>query len=167
MKQDKFLTVFAVFDEETQKRLKEYQEQVLRLGYTGTQTMDIPFHISLGTFGVDEEEKWKEKIIEVCKKKRSFDIELNEVDRFGYSVLFVAPKLNEELAELHAIFDNNAVNDFPWHPHATIFMGQEEQVKEAEVCLMRIFEPLTAKIVGIQMGEFFPTRMIVKEWFEK
>ena len=48
MKSDKFLTVFAVFDDETQRKLKDIQNNILSLGEKGTQTMDIPFHITLG-----------------------------------------------------------------------------------------------------------------------
>ncbi|MDE5565972.1 MAG: 2'-5' RNA ligase family protein [Anaeroplasmataceae bacterium] len=168
MNDNKFLTVFAVFDEETQKKLKCYQDKVLSLGYKGDQTMDIPFHISLGTYSVLEEEKLKEKIYEVCKENKSFEIKLNNVNRFNYRVLFIEPKINEELLNLHSIFDNDIFNHpWPWSPHATIFMGEEGQVKEAEQCLTQIFKPLNAKIVGIQMGEFFPTRMIIEEMLQK
>lgn len=168
MKDNKFLTVFAVFDEETQKKLKYYQDQVLSLGYKGIQTMDIPFHISLGTYSVLEEEKLKEKIHEACKENKSFEIKLNNVNRFNYRVLFIEPKLNEELLNLHTIFDNDYLNNpWAWSPHATIFMGEEGQVKEAEQRLTQIFKPINAKIVGIQIGEFFPTRMIIKEILQK
>ena len=49
-KQNKFLTVFAVFDEAPLKKLKGFHESVLSLGHPNTQTIDIPFHISLGKF---------------------------------------------------------------------------------------------------------------------
>lgn len=50
MKKDKFLTVYAVFDKETQQKLKIMQDEVIKLGNEGTQTMGILFHISLGSF---------------------------------------------------------------------------------------------------------------------
>lgn len=46
---DKFLCVLGIFDEATQRTLGEYQRAVLDLGFTGRQTMDIPFHVTLGT----------------------------------------------------------------------------------------------------------------------
>lgn len=166
--QDKFLTVFAVFDDKTQKILKEYQDKVLSLGYNGTQTMDIPFHISLGTYSVNEENAMKQKIHKVCLKNKNFDIKLNKVNRFGYKVLFIEPEINDELKNLHNLFNNNFLkNGFAWEPHATIFMGEEEQVKTADEYLTSLFSPITAKIVGIQMGEFFPTRMIIDENLRK
>ena len=162
MGQEKFLTVFAVFDDETQKILKEYQNSVLSLGYEGTQTMDIPFHISLGTYSVSEENKMKEKIHEVCKKYKSFD------NRFGYKVLFVEPKLNKGLKSLHNIFNHRVFDDgLSWCPHVTIFMGEEEHVKITDKYLSSLFKPIKAKVVGLQMGEFFPTRMIISEKLQK
>ena len=163
MKQDKFLTVFAVFDDTTQRKLKAFQDRVLSLGYFGTQTMDIPFHISLGSFKVECEQELKSKIKEICSQKYEFEINLNKVNHFGNKVLFIEPEYNLKLVELHSLFDGNFADGYPWHAHTTIFCGEEEQVIEAKECLNSIFKPLTAKITGIYMGEFFPTRMIIAE----
>ena len=163
MKQDKFLTVFAVFDDTTQRKLKALQERVLSLGCAGTQTMDIPFHISLGSFKVERERELKEKIKKICSQKYEFEINLSKVNHFENKVLFIEPENNLKLVELQSLFDGNFADGFPWHAHTTIFCGEEEQVVEAKECLSRIFEPLTAKITGVQMGEFFPTRMIIAE----
>lgn len=162
--QDKFLTVFAVFDNKTQKILKEYQDKVLALGHRGSQLMDIPFHISLGTYCVDDELKIAEKIHDACSKNSQFEIKLDKVNHFGHKVLFIEPEINKELLQIHDLFDNAVINkDFPWHPHATILMGDENQVQKAEELLQKIFKPLKSTIVGIQMGEFFPARMITKD----
>ncbi|MDE5562986.1 MAG: 2'-5' RNA ligase family protein [Clostridiales bacterium] len=163
MKQDKFLTVFAVFDDETQQKLKALQNRVLSLGYAGTQTMGIPFHISLGSFKVEDEQELIVRIKEVCSQHSEFDINLNKVNHFNNRVLFIEPSENKDLRGLHELFDNNFADGFPWHAHATIFCGNEKQVIEAKQCLNDIFVPIKAKVVGIQMGEFFPTRMIIEE----
>ena len=163
MKQSKFLTVFAVFDNETQLKLKDFQDKVLALGYPGTQTMGIPFHISLGSFEVEEEDKLKARIKEVCSQNCSFEINLKEVNHFNNRVLFIEPEVNSSLRRLHELFDGNYADGFPWHAHATILCGDEEHVIKAKEFLNGIFSPLKARITGIQMGEFFPTRMIIKE----
>ncbi|MDE6618240.1 MAG: 2'-5' RNA ligase family protein [Clostridiales bacterium] len=163
MKQDKFLTVFAVFDDETQQKLKALQDRVLSLGYVGTQTMGIPFHISLGSFKVKDEQELIVRIKEVCSQHSEFDINLDKVNHFNNRVLFIEPSENKNLRGLHELFDNNFADGFPWHAHATIFCGNEQQVIEAKQCLNDIFVPIKAKVVGIQMGEFFPTRMIIEE----
>ncbi|MDE6586343.1 MAG: 2'-5' RNA ligase family protein [Clostridia bacterium] len=163
MKQDKFLTVFAVFDDATQLILKSFQDRVLSLGYPGTQTMGIPFHISLGSFKVEDERELKTRIKEVCSQNYEFEINLNKVSHFNNRVLFIEPEENIKLRYLHDLFDNNFADGFPWHAHATVFCDNEEQVTEAKECLNKIFKPLKARITGIQMGEFFPTRMIIEE----
>lgn len=167
MKQDKFLTVFAVFDNVTQQKLKTFQDRVLNIGYPGTQTMDIPFHISLGSFKVEDERELKARIKEVCSQQYEFEINLNKVNHFNNRVLFIEPEENMKLCYLHDLFDGNFADGFPWHAHATIFCGNEEQVIRAKECLNDIFKPVKAKITGIQMGEFFPTRMIIEEKFGK
>ena len=167
MKQDKFLTVFAVFDDATQRKLKTFQDRVLRLGYLGTQTMDIPFHISLGSFKVEDEQELIAKIKEVCSQEYRFEINLSKVNHFNNRVLFIEPEENIQLRCLHDLFDGNFADGFPWHAHVTIFCGSEEQVIETKQCLNDIFKPVKAKITGIQMGEFFPTRMIIEEKFCK
>ncbi|MDE7405983.1 MAG: 2'-5' RNA ligase family protein [Clostridiales bacterium] len=163
MKQDKFLTVFAVFDDETQQKLKALQDSVLSLGYAGTQTMGIPFHISLGSFKVEEEQELITRIKETCSRRSEFEIDLNKINHFNNRVLFIEPEDNVQLRCLHEFFDNNFADGFSWHAHATIFCGSEQQVIQAKRCLCSIFKPIKAKIVGIQMGEFFPTRMIIEE----
>ena len=92
-----------------------------------------------------------------------FDITLNKVNHFNNKVLFIEPEVNENLRKLHNLFDNNYADGFPWHAHATIFCGDENQVIDAKNLLMKSFNPIKAKIVGIQMGEFFPTRMILQD----
>lgn len=163
MKQEKFLTVFAVFDDDTQQKLKALQDRVLSLGYAGTQTMGIPFHISLGSFKVEDEQELIGRIREVCSQHCEFDINLDKVNHFNNRVLFIEPSENKNLRCLHELFDNNYADGFPWHAHATIFCGSEQQVIEAKQLLNDIFAPMQARIVGIQMGEFFPTRMIIEE----
>lgn len=163
MKQNKFLTVFAVFDDITQRKLKEFQDKVLSLGYPGTQTMGIPFHISLGSFKVKDEHELKARIKEACSQLSEFEINLIKINNFDNRVLFIEPEDNIELRSLHDKFDGNFADGFPWHAHATIFCGDEEQVIAANKCLTDIFEPIKARITGIQMGEFFPTRMIIAE----
>lgn len=163
MKQDKFLTVFAVFDDETQRILKTFQDKVLSLGCPGTQTMGIPFHVSLGSFKVEDERELIARIKEACSQNHEFEINLIEVNHFNNRVLFIEPEENAELRRLHDLFDSNYADGFPWHAHATIFCGSEQQVIQAKACLNDIFKPIKAKITGIQMGEFFPTRMIIEE----
>ena len=160
MKKDKFLTIYAVFDKETQQKLKIMQDEVLKLGNKGTQTMDIPFHISLGSFSLDKRDMLIEKIKEVCSKFHKFDINLSQINDFNNKVLFVEPFADNNLTNLHLHFDDNYADGFPWHAHATIFCGGEAETKRVKEKLGEIFSPFTAKIVALELGEFFPTKII-------
>ncbi len=47
---DKFLAVIAVFDDKTQSYLNNLHNLILQNNIIGTETLDIPFHITLGSF---------------------------------------------------------------------------------------------------------------------
>ncbi|MBQ8177741.1 MAG: 2'-5' RNA ligase family protein [Clostridia bacterium] len=160
---DKFLTVFAVFDDQTQRKLSALQAKVFELGNPGTQTMGIPFHLTLGSFPTDKECELVKRIKESAKTHAQFDIGLLKINHFGDKVVFVEPEVNESLMQLHNLFDCNYPYGHPYHAHATIFQGDSEATKQAKALLAEIFTPFSAKIVSIQMGEFFPTRMIISE----
>lgn len=167
MKSDKFLTVFAVFDDETQRKLKDIQNNILSLGEKGTQTMDIPFHITLGSFPVEDERSLKSRIKEMYIQNRQFDISLNKINHFDNKVLFIEPKKSKELKKLHDLFNMNYEGGFPYHAHTTIFCSDKSQVEKAKKRLREIFKPIKAKVTEIWLGEFFPTRMLAREELNK
>lgn len=168
MEQRKFLTVFAVFDDKTQQELKKLQNKIINTNNSqGKQTMDIPFHISLGSFPTSEESNLQSKVLEVCNTNQGFEISLSKIGFFGDKVVFAEPIVNEELIKLHSLFDNNYADGFSWHAHSTLFIDDnEDNVKLAKKVAIENFKPINAKIVGIQLGEFFPTRMIIEKDFE-
>lgn len=55
---------------------------MLELGYNGSQTMDIPFHISLGTY-TSKINKNCRKIREVCSKIKQSEVKPDKVERLG------------------------------------------------------------------------------------
>ena len=160
------MTVFAVFDANTQIKLKNIQNKILELGYEGSQTMDIPFHISLGSYPIECAEELIEKIKSVCLHKKEFYIRLERINHFNDEVLFAEPIVNPQLQELHSLFDNNFADSFPWHAHATIFCGEKYQVDKARDFVENNFVAFDAKIVGIYLGEFFPTKILIAETFK-
>ena len=157
MKKEKFLTVYAVFDDKTQQKLKVLQDEVIKSAENGTQTMGIPFHISLGSFSLDKKEWLIQKIEDVCLYFDKFDI--------YNKVLFVEPKVNDELKNLQSHFDDNYADGFPWHAHATIFCGEEQEVAAAKEKLQATFSPFMATVVSLELGEFFPTKILFTKTF--
>ena len=158
MKKDKFLTLYAVLDEETQKSLTELQNEILRKYPNGTQTMGIPFHISLGSFPLDMKDELLSRMIQIQKGCKSSTLELTGLDHFNHQVIFASPTLTEELKLLHQSFEGNYADGFPWHPHVTLYCGKEEDGKE--IIKQFQFSKMSATIIGLELGEFFPTHII-------
>ncbi|MDE7216381.1 MAG: 2'-5' RNA ligase family protein [Clostridia bacterium] len=166
-KKTKFLTVYAVFDESTQKKLKSLQDKLFEMGYKGKQVMDIPFHVSLGSFPIEDKQILTDRIAKVCSETSGFSIKLKGVNHFRNKVLFVDKEENEQLNRLHKLFDNNYADGFSWRPHVTILIDRARAVRSARKYISQIFKPTEAKVIGIEMGEFFPAEKIVGVDFVK
>lgn len=164
MKKDKFLTIYAVLDEKTQNSLTDLQNEILREYPNGTQTMGIPFHISLGSFPLDMKEELIERMTQLQKASKPSSIELTELHHFNHQVIFVSPILTEELQSLHMSFEGNYADGFPWHPHVTLYCGKEEDGKE--IIKQFHFPKKSATIIGLELGEFFPTHIIETKLFK-
>ena len=166
MENKKFLTVMAVFDFETQQKLGEMQKLLMEKVGEGTQTMGIPFHLTCGSYPTEQVNEVVEKIKRVAAVSKSFALELGSYKTFSERVLFLEPTVPEELLALRRSFESDYANGFDWVPHATLFCGNEREVKKALTLLPELSAPLCARIVGIELGEFFPAKKIIRIDFE-
>ncbi len=162
MKKEKFLTVYAVFDEDTQVLLSAWQNEILK-NYKGTQTMGIPFHISLGSFPVEQKQSLLNLIEIVGNDFSMFQVKIIKINTFEPSVLFVEPEYHPLLMELHTIFNGNYADGYEYHAHATIFCGTQEEVKLSKEILEQSFYSISAWIKEIHLGEFFPPKIYMKK----
>lgn len=162
----RFLTVMAVLDGKTQAMLEKMQAEIIRNVGAGTQTMGIPFHVTLGSYPTESEADIVDKIKQVASNCARFEIELTGYNTFGDKVLFAEPTRPRELIELRKCFEFDYANGFEWVPHATVFCGDRAEVIKARELLPEISEPIKAEIVGIELGEFFPPRKIIRVDFE-
>ena len=156
MSERRFLTVMAVFDKQTQDILGEIQSFFIQNISSGSQTMGIPFHLTLGSYPTDELDNVIEKIKTVAEKAKPFDIKLMSYGHFGDKVLFLEPEITDELKDLRKCFECDYANGFEWVPHATLFCGDGDEVARAMASAPKIDFPIFAEIVGIELGEFFP-----------
>lgn len=159
---EKFLTIYAVFDDETQSQLKDWQSAILQSGLQGSQSMDIPFHISLGSFSVENKEKLIVLLQNACAKYSSFTVDLLSIKKFNNRVLYIEPSVPSELINLHCIFDSNYADGLPYVPHTTIFIGNDNEVAISENILLQCFSPIKATVTEIHLCEFFPAKFITK-----
>ena len=166
MENKKFLTVMAVFDDKTQERLAQIQSRIIENVGEGTQTMGIPFHLTLGSYPTESEVEVVAQIEKVASGAKPFEVLLVAYNTFSDKVLFLEPTRPKELIDLRKSFECDYANGFDWVPHATLFCGGEEEIGKAKAYLPELADPICAKIVGIELGEFFPPKKIIRIDFE-
>ncbi len=162
MEDKKFLTVMAVLDSRTQRVMGDIQSTLIANVGDGTQTMGIPFHITLGSYATDELDSVIERVREAASVTKPFDIRILGQDSFGNKVLFLKPEKSEELFRLRAYFEKDYAHGHEWVPHATLICGEEKQVQNARELVSALDLPQKATVIGIELGEFFPPKKIIR-----
>ena len=164
MHKDKFLTVYAVFDDKTQAELKHWQDKLIHGGFCGRQSMDIPFHISLGSFPIEQKETLIKLLESVANSYSPFTVELSSILTFANKVLYIQPEVSSDISRLHSQFDCNYADGLPFVPHVTILMDDDESaILSAKQILESCFEPICATVTEIHLSEFFPTKFITSQ----
>lgn len=169
MKKDKFITVMAILDDDTQEKLQILQGDLERIYGVDTKTKDIPFHITLGSYAVEDTDEIVARIVKVASKTKCFSIKIKGFNHFGNVVRYMEPEINDELIALHLHFDSDYANGFTdWTPHITVYRHSEPLEIEISKHLSNKIESLrNAQIVGLELGEFFPTKKIIQVLFDK
>lgn len=179
MQKEKFLTVMAILDEETQAVLLEIQDEFNRLygedifttrQYEGDEVITpLPFHISLGSYAPEEKDNVIFRMKRVAKETAPFPVTLNGYGHFGEKIRFAAPQRDENLLSLRKHFDSDYAGSFPeWVPHITVYIHGEPTKLELPPHLLAKLETIkNPQIVGLELGEFFPGKKIIRVLFEK
>lgn len=169
MKKDKFITVMAILDDRTQEIMQSMAENLEQQYGPDMKTKGIPYHISLGSYAPEDTEIIEARVKQVAKETEPFEINLLGMNHFGSKVLFLEPEVSEKLMKLHLHFDSDYADGYPnWVPHATVYIsGESVEIKITEELAEKLETIKTAKIVGIELGEFFPAKKIVSVMFEK
>ena len=167
MKKDKFITVMAVLDENTQDVMEGMAQELLQQYGPDVKTKGIPYHISLGSYAPEDTKMIVERIKQVAKETKPFEIKLLGLNHFGNKVRFLEPELSDELMKLHLHFNSDYANEYPdWAPHATVYIHEEpREIEISKELEKKLASVKTAKVVGIELGEFFPAKFIVREMF--
>lgn len=153
---DKFLCVLGVYDEGTQRVLGEHQEAILGLGLDGRQTMGIPFHVTLGTFGVDRRQELEDKLRGL--EMGPVEVYFNHIGMFeGQQVLFLAPDVDGELLALK----ETVSDEKGWTAHTTMLIDDRENTLRAMELLGERFRRFTGRIERVELYEFFPARELM------
>lgn len=160
---NKALYILAGYDNETEAHLSNIQNKLYELGFIGTQTKNIPQHITLGAFSTNCESKLIDSLKTLAKTTAPIYITFNHVGIFGGSkVLFIAPDCSEELLKLKENFGSS----YNWTPHTTMLVDTPDMIYRALPTVMEQFSAFSGKITTLHLYEFFPTRHILSVTLE-
>ena len=144
---DQFLTLMADFDNETQARLAGWYRALREAGFTGVQTPDVPYHISLATFPTD----WEKKALKIAREAAAefapVPVHISHIGMFaGGTVLFACKPETPET--------------WPWTPHVSLLIDEPETGQAAIPVLVREFTPFVGTVTRLHLCAFWPTREI-------
>ena len=158
---EQFLTLMADLDSESQARLSGWYNELRKAGFTGVQTPDVPYHISLATFPPDQEEKAAGIARKAAAEFAPVPVHISHIGMFaGGKVLFGGPEKDARLAALREACRPETPEQYPWTPHVTILIDEPEAVHAAIPVLVKSFVPFTGRITRLHLCAFWPTREI-------
>ncbi len=158
---EKFLCLMATFDEATAEHMKVIGQQLQAAGFSGSQTKGLPYHITLATYDVGQEDLLKNHLTALSIETPSIELDINHIGLFGLEVLFLASDVSSDLLDLQvSVSQNSRVSDRGWTPHATLLIDEQANIIKALPLVAEAFKPMKAKITGLSLYEFSPARHI-------
>ncbi|MBO4927687.1 MAG: 2'-5' RNA ligase family protein [Clostridiales bacterium] len=158
---ESFICLMADLDEGVQKNMSSWYEALQKEGFTGKQTPNLPYHISLATYPLEMEDKVVENIKKAAAEFSQVQVHLSHMGMFaGGSVLFAAPERNPELDKLQEACQMGVPQPYPFTPHTTILIDEPEVVQAAIPTFVKCFKPMVGKVVRLHLCAFWPTREI-------
>lgn len=153
---EKMLYALARYDEPSQTRFEACREALVSAGLVGLQTRGLPHHLTLASFAVEEEAAVRETLLTQARALAPIDLRIASIGLFGLRVLFLSPAPNERLTRLA----HDLSPDDGWCAHTTMLIDEREPILRAIPLLADAFAPFDARIAGIDLYEFFPSRHI-------
>lgn len=159
---EKFLTLMAELDDDTQTRMSEWYDVLKKARFIGTQTPGLPYHISLATFPLEKEQEAAALTKEIASSFSEIPVHISHIGLFsGGKVLFGAPEREAKLNELYEACKIGSEETYPWTPHITMLIDEPDKVYAALALLMKSFSPFVGTVVRLRLCAFWPTREIV------
>lgn len=158
---EQFLTLMADLDRDSQERMAGWYDALREAGFTGVQTAGLPYHISLATFPLEQEEKAAEITRKTAARFSPIPVHISHIGLFaGGKVLFGGPEKSAELIALQEACKPDTPENYPWTPHATILIDEPDIICAAIPILVKSFVPFAGKITRLHLCAFWPAREI-------
>lgn len=161
---EQFLTLMAVLDDESQKTMTRWYDELRAAGFKGKQTPDIPYHISLGSFSLEKESEVVQEMKKLACEFEPIPVYISHIGIFsGGEVLFGAPDIKStDILSLHEAIHTETIDRFAWTPHVTLLMDEPKTVQNALGVFVEPFQPFCGRITRLQLCAFWPTREIAE-----
>ncbi len=160
--QDTLLYVMAQLDPVTCEKMRNIDRLLLRLGLEVKKPPKVPYHITLGSFPVEQEAQIKCLVEDACKGVKRFPLSYNHIGLFGLNVLFFGPDVNEQLLNLQKPFEEKRIKLHDWTAHTTLMMDEPEVILKALPVVSEQFTNFHATIDSVSLYEFWPSRLITE-----
>lgn len=160
---EKALYILAGYDDQTEAYLAGIQKKLYEQGFSGTQTKDIPMHITMGSYPVEMETELKKRIVKLSTVQRAINVTFSHTGIFRLptsDVLFIAPDVNREMLDLKEEF-KDSMDKFVWTPHTTMLIDSPNIIHKAIPNVLKEFSPFAGRVAVLHMYEFWPTRHIM------
>ncbi|QOR34307.1 2'-5' RNA ligase family protein [Clostridium sp. 'deep sea'] len=161
--------IIALFNKEANDKFSKLKTA---LKENDIQRLDLPPHITLAIYENIDLEPLKEWFIECSQNEKVLPIYFNHLGLFGLNVLFLAPKANEKLLNLHKKvhekFDNKygelgyhySLHSGEYVPHASLVVSEKDKVLKAVEVISENFTAFNAEIVELCLCTFYPMKVI-------
>jgi len=160
--QDTLLYVMAQLDPVTCEKMRNIDRLLLRLGLEVKKPPKVPYHITLGSFPVDQGSEIKSLVEVVCKEVKRFPLSYNHIGLFVLSVLFFGPDVNEQLLKLQKPFEDKRIKLHDWTAHTTLMMDEPDVILKALPVVSEQFTSFHATVDSVSLYEFWPSRLITE-----
>ena len=158
---EQFLTLMADLDKGSQRRMSEWYGELRREGFVGTQTPGLPYHVSLSTFPLDQEEQAVQTARKAAAEFAPVPVQISHIGLFaGGRTLFAAPEKEEKLTALHEACRSDTPQQYPWTPHVTLLIDEPDIVCSAVPVFVNLFVPFTGLVTRLHLCAFWPAREI-------
>ncbi len=159
---EEFLTLMADLDDDSQAILSGWYNSLNHAGFRGTQTPNLPFHISMATFPLEKEQEAVKLAQKIAGEFSPIPVHISHIGIFAPGkVLFGGPERNSELDSLHNACETNPNSQRPWTPHVTMLIDEPTTICQALPLFIKSFHPFDGWLTRLHLCAFWPTREIL------
>jgi len=145
-----------------------FNELDLFMENEGIKVIDLPPHITLGTYENIEEVELLSYIRKFAKKYEPIPLRFSHLGIFEDNVLFAEPKVTKQLlnfhADLHQNYDNiysrngyfYSLESNAWVPHVSLSIGNRARILDALDVMLDHFSAFDGYLKYIAIYEFYP-----------